>query len=54
MPLNEKPSPGGPSPSRKAQVALGSKLNRKAKEPPTLGEKPPPRNPPPARRSTGQ
>jgi hypothetical protein len=34
MRLNEKPNARGPSPSRKAHIALGDKLNRKAKEPP--------------------
>ena len=54
MPGKEKPSPGGPTPSGKAQVALGPKLNRKAKEPPTYPGKTLPKNAPPTRRSTGQ
>lgn len=32
----EKPNARGPSPSRKAEIALGPKLNRKPKPPPTL------------------
>ena len=32
----EKPKARGPSPSRKAHRALGDRLNRKPKEPPTL------------------
>lgn len=51
MPKNEKPSAGGPSPSGKAEAALGAKLNRKPKEPPTFPGKKLPDNPPPARRS---
>jgi len=51
---NEKPSARGPTPSRKAQVALGPKLNRKSKEPPTFPGKTLPKNAPPARRKTGQ
>jgi hypothetical protein len=54
MRSNEKPAARGPSSSRKAHVALGSKLNRKAKEPPTLPGKTLPKNVPPARRQTGQ
>jgi len=54
MRANEKPTARGPSPSRKAHVALGNKLNRKAKEPATVPGKKLPNNPPPARRSTGQ
>jgi hypothetical protein len=54
MRANEKPTARGPSPSRKAHAALGNKLNRKAKEPPTVPGKKLPNNPPPARRSTGQ
>jgi hypothetical protein len=54
MARNEKPAAGGPSPGRKAQAALGNKLNRKAKEPPTVPGKTVPKKAPPARRSTGQ
>ena len=39
----EKPNARGPTPSRKAHVALGEKLNRK--------EKPPPQMPAPARKN---
>jgi hypothetical protein len=34
----EKPNARGPSPDRKAQIALGEKLNRKSKPPPPLLE----------------
>jgi len=51
---NEKPSARGPTPARKAQVALGEKLNRKSKEPPTFPGKTLPKNAPPSRRKTGQ
>jgi hypothetical protein len=51
---NEKPTARGPTPSRKAQVALGQKLNRKSKEPPTFPGKTLPKNAPPNRRSTGK
>ncbi|MDP9098993.1 MAG: hypothetical protein M3N48_08360 [Verrucomicrobiota bacterium] len=54
MQPDEKPTARGPLPSRKAQVALGNKLNRKSKEPPTLPGKTTPKNAPPTRRSTGQ
>ncbi|HKP93604.1 MAG TPA: hypothetical protein VJS88_06880 [Chthoniobacterales bacterium] len=54
MPAEEKPTARGPSPSRKAQIALGNKLNRKAKEPPTVPGKKLPNNPPATRRSTGE
>jgi hypothetical protein len=54
MSANEKPTARGPSPSRKAQVALGNKLNRKAKKPPTLPGKALSKNPPPTRRSADQ
>ncbi|MFL6527377.1 MAG: hypothetical protein ACJ8I9_08905 [Chthoniobacterales bacterium] len=50
----KKPNARGPSPSRKAEVALGSKLNRKPKDPPTFPGKRVPDNPPPKRRSTRQ
>jgi hypothetical protein len=32
----EKPNARGPTPSRKAHLALGEKLNRKGKPPPRL------------------
>lgn len=35
----EKPNARGPSPSRKAEQALGRKLNRKSKTPPLLPPK---------------
>jgi len=35
----EKPSARGPSPSRKAHRALGSRLNRQTKRPPPLPAK---------------
>jgi hypothetical protein len=54
MEPNEKPTARGPSPSKKAHVALANKLNRKTKEPPTLPGKTLPKNAPPTRRSTGQ
>jgi len=50
----EKPTARGPTPARKAQVALGNKLNRKTKEPPTFPGKTLPKKAPPTRRSTGQ
>jgi hypothetical protein len=53
MKSHEKPEARGPAPSRKAQIALGEKLNRKPKEPPTFPGKKPPAQPPPARRKTG-
>jgi hypothetical protein len=49
----EKPTARGPTPSRKAHIALGSKLNRRAKEPPTFPGKTLPKKAPPTRRSTG-
>jgi hypothetical protein len=53
MPELKKPNVRGPAPSRKAHVALGEKLNRKAKDPPTFPGKRVPDNSPPAhRRST--
>jgi hypothetical protein len=35
----EKPSNRGPSPNRKAQLALGAKVNRKFKQPPPFPAK---------------
>ena len=46
----EKPNARGPSASRKAQVALGPKLNRKPKPPPTKPGGNVKRNRPAARR----
>jgi hypothetical protein len=54
MEPNEKPTARGPSPSKKAHVALGNKLNRKSKEPPTFPGKTLPKNAPPTRRGAGQ
>src|SRR5687768_3885339 len=54
MRQDEKPTARGPTPSRKAHVALGPKLNRKTKEPPTFPGKTLPKNTPPNRRSTGK
>jgi hypothetical protein len=54
MAEHETPSARGPSPSRKAQVALGPKLNRKPKDPPTFPGKKVPSNPVPKRRTTGR
>ncbi|MFL6584776.1 MAG: hypothetical protein ACJ8KU_09705 [Chthoniobacterales bacterium] len=53
MKEHEKPTARGPSPSRKAHVALGGKLNRKPKDPPTFPGKEVPNNSIPRRRSTG-
>ena len=54
MPKSEKPSAGGPSPSRKAQNALGNKLNRPAKQPPTIPGHKIGKKDPPARRTTDE
>jgi hypothetical protein len=54
MQPTEKPNARGPTPSKKAHVALGNKLNRKSKEPPTFPGKTLPKNAPATRRSTGQ
>jgi hypothetical protein len=54
MPKIDKPSEGGPSPSDKAQKALGNKLNRPAKPPPTLPGKQAAKNEPLARRTTDE
>jgi hypothetical protein len=48
--IMKKPNARGPSPARKAQVALGEKLNRKPKPPPTPTGKPAGKNPIPSRR----
>jgi hypothetical protein len=50
----EKPSPGGPSPRRKAQNALGKKLSRPAKVPPTMPGRRIEKNEPLARRVTDE
>lgn len=50
----EEPSPGGPSPAGKAQAALGNKLNRPSKPPPTLPGGEVEKNEPPARRTTDE
>ena len=54
MPKNEEPSSGGPSPSEKAQAALGNKLNRPPKPPTTLPCGEIEKNEPPARRTTDE
>jgi hypothetical protein len=36
----EKPNARGPTPSRKAHLALGEKLNRKEKPPPQMPARP--------------
>ena len=54
MPKMDKPSDGGPSPSGKARAALGNKLNRPAKPPPTLPGGKVEKNEPPARRTTDE
>ncbi len=50
----EKPDARGPSPGEKAQKALGRKLNRPAKPPPTMPGRKVTRNEPPARRLTDE
>ncbi len=42
----KKPQARGPSPAAKAKKALGEKLNRPAKPPPTPDQLPPPRRRP--------
>ena len=54
MPKNENPSSGGPSPSDKAQHALGNKLNRPPKPPPTLPGGEIEKKEPPAWRTTDE
>jgi len=49
----EKPNARGPTPSRKAHLALGEKLNRKEKPPPQLPARVR-KNRQPARREIGQ
>ncbi|CAN5614602.1 hypothetical protein BH20VER1_BH20VER1_16150 [soil metagenome] len=50
----EKPSAPGPSAGEKAQKALGKKLNRPAKPPPTMPGKKVAKNEPLARRVTDE
>ena len=54
MPNNEKPNARGPSPGSKAQKALGQKLNRPAKPPPTMPGRKAEKNEPLARRTTDE
>ena len=50
----EKPDASGPSPGEKAQKALGKKLNRPAKPPPTMPGRKAEKNEPLARRVTDE
>jgi hypothetical protein len=50
----EKPNARGPSPGNKAQKALGNKLNRPAKPPPTMPGRKAKKNEPLARRVTDE
>ncbi len=50
----EKPNARGPRPGEKAQKALGKKLNRPAKPPPTMPGKKAEKNEPLARRVTDE
>ena len=45
----EKPTARGPTPGRKAHLALGQKLNRKEKPPPRMPAQPIRKNPTTAR-----
>ena len=54
MRKEEKPNARGPSPGEKAQKALGPKLNRPAKPPPTMPGKEVEQNEPLARRVTDE
>lgn len=54
MPKQEKPNARGPSAGEKAQKALGPKLNRPAKPPPTMPGKKVEKNEPLARRVTDE
>lgn len=54
MPKMEKPNARGPSPGNKAQKALGNKLNRPAKPPPTMPGRKAAKNEPLARRTTDE
>ena len=50
----EKPDAHGPSPGEKASKALGKKLNRPAKPPPTMPGRKAEKNEPLARRTTDE
>ena len=50
----EKPNARGPTPGEKARKALGNKLNRPAKPPPTMPGKKTNKNEPLARRTTDE
>ena len=50
----EKPNARGPSAGEKAQKALGKKLNRPAKPPPTMPGRKAEKNEPLARRTTDE
>jgi hypothetical protein len=54
MPKMEKPDAQGPTPGNKAQKALGNKLNRPAKPPPTMPGRKAEKNEPLARRTTDE
>lgn len=54
MPKMEKPDASGPTPGAKAQKALGNKLNRPAKPPPTMPGRKAKKNEPLARRVTDE
>lgn len=54
MPKMEKPNARGPTPGEKAQKALGNKLNRPAKPPPTMPGRKAEKNEPLARRVTDE
>ena len=54
MPKMEKPEASGPTPGEKAQKALGNKLNRPSKPPPTMPGKKAEKNEPLARRTTDE
>jgi hypothetical protein len=49
-PSMKKPDVRGPSPAEKARKALGEKLNRPPKPPPTPSDNSLPRRPPPSKR----
>ena len=54
MPDMEKPNARGPSPGEKAKKALGKKLNRPAKPPPTMPGRKAKKNEPLARRTSDE
>ena len=54
MPSNEKPDASGHRPGDKAKKALGNKLNRPAKPPPTMPGRKAKKNEPLARRTTDE